>query len=37
MSSDSEPTFSQDLNRRKFMGLAAVTAGAMLIKPSLVR
>jgi len=37
MSGDSKPTFSQELNRRKFMELAAVTAGAMLIKPSLVR
>lgn len=29
--------FSDKVNRRKFLGVAAVTAGAMLIKPALVR
>src|SRR6266704_1479879 len=29
--------FSNELDRRKFIGVAAATAGAMLIKPSLVR
>src|SRR5215831_922913 len=28
---------SKELDRRKFIGVAAVTAGAMLIKPELVR
>ena len=33
-----QPTnFSDRLDRRKFLGVAAVTAGAMLIKPELVR
>jgi myo-inositol 2-dehydrogenase / D-chiro-inositol 1-dehydrogenase len=29
--------FSNELDRRKFIGVAAVTAGAMLIRPELVR
>src|SRR5213082_1190754 len=29
--------FSNELDRRKFIGVAAATAGAMLIKPELVR
>src|SRR5213082_213078 len=29
--------FSNELDRRKFIGVAAATAGAMFIKPSLVR
>src|SRR6266699_3153520 len=31
------PNFSSELDRRKFIGVAAATAGAILIKPSLVR
>src|SRR5438552_121001 len=31
------PNFSHELDRRKFIGVAAATAGAMLIKPELVR
>jgi len=31
------PNFSNELDRRKFIGVAAATAGAMLIKPELVR
>src|SRR5213080_3158208 len=31
------PKFSDEMDRRKFIGVAAVTAGAMLLKPSLVR
>src|SRR5213080_5138763 len=30
------PNFSDEVDRRKFIGVAAVTAGAMLLKPSLV-
>src|SRR5207302_2457858 len=30
------PKFSDEVDRRKFIGVAAVTAGAMLIKPALV-
>src|SRR2546426_4648559 len=30
------PKFSDEMDRRKFIGVAAVTAGAMLLKPSLV-
>src|SRR5437660_8445999 len=30
------PKFSDEVDRRKFIGVAAVTAGAMLLKPSLV-
>src|SRR5215471_7103953 len=32
-----KPTLSNELTRRKFIAVAAGTAGAMLIKPSLVR
>src|SRR5437660_3969281 len=31
------PNFSNEVDRRKFISVAAVTAGAMLIKPALVR
>ena len=31
------PKFSDEMDRRKFIGVAAVTAGAMLLKPALVR
>src|SRR2546427_8302048 len=31
------PNFSNEVDRRKFISVVAVTAGAMLIKPSLVR
>src|SRR2546430_6343675 len=31
------PTFSDEIDRRKFMGVAGLTAGAMLLKPALVR
>src|SRR5881275_3673163 len=31
------PNLSNEVDRRKFIEVAAVTAGAMLIKPSLVR
>src|SRR5579864_2072936 len=31
------PNFLNELDRRKFIGVAAATAGAMFIKPSLVR
>src|SRR5690348_13673433 len=39
MSNDMEqkPNSPDKIDRRKFIGVAAVTAGAMLIKPSLVR
>jgi myo-inositol 2-dehydrogenase / D-chiro-inositol 1-dehydrogenase len=39
MSGDSKqrPNFSDKVDRRKFLGIAAVTAGAILIKPALVR
>ena len=39
MTEDAKPglNFSDKVNRRKFIGVAAATAGAMLIKPSLVR
>ena len=32
-----QPNFSSELDRRKFIGVAAATAGAMLIRPALVR
>src|SRR5438876_8873920 len=31
------PNFSSELDRRKFIGVAAATAGAILIRPKLVR
>src|SRR2546429_734683 len=31
------PNFSNEVDRRKFISVAAVTAGAMLLKPALVR
>src|SRR3989440_2007091 len=31
------PKFSDEMDRRKFIGVAAVTAGAMLLKPALGR
>jgi myo-inositol 2-dehydrogenase/D-chiro-inositol 1-dehydrogenase len=39
MSGDSKqrPNLSDTVDRRKFLGIAAVTAGAILIKPALVR
>src|SRR5690349_830602 len=38
MASDAKRSnFSNELDRRKFIGVAAATAGAMLIKPELVR
>src|SRR5437868_15509556 len=38
MASDSKrANSSNELDRRKFIGVAAATAGAMLIKPELVR
>src|ERR1700756_5123857 len=34
---ENRPNFSSELDRRKFIGVAAATAGAMLIRPTLVR
>ena len=37
MSADEKPTLSNEITRRKFIAVAAGTAGAMLINPSVVR
>jgi myo-inositol 2-dehydrogenase/D-chiro-inositol 1-dehydrogenase len=37
MSADETPTLSNEITRRKFIAVAAGTAGAMLISPSVVR
>jgi len=37
MSADEKPTLSNEITRRKFIAVAAGTAGAMLISPSVVR